>query len=86
MNGEEAEHEVSQTMQKRKTGFKDAIENYALRIIRLYESFPKRGAVHVTTHQLRRSGTSPGAHYRKACRAESDTDFISKIEGGLRRA
>jgi len=23
------------------------------------------------------------AHYREACRAKSDADFISKIEGGL---
>jgi four helix bundle protein len=37
----------------------------------------------VLTHQLLRSGTSPGAHYREACRAKSNADFISKIEGGL---
>jgi four helix bundle protein len=24
-----------------------------------------------------------GAHYREACRAKSDADFISKVEGGL---
>jgi four helix bundle protein len=30
-----------------------------------------------------RSGTSVGAHYREACRAKSDADFISKIEGAL---
>ena len=33
------------------------------------------------THQLLRSGTSPNAQYREACRAKSDLDFISKIEG-----
>jgi four helix bundle protein len=33
--------------------------------------------------QLLRSGTSVGAHYREACRAKSDADFISKIEGAL---
>jgi len=33
--------------------------------------------------QIARSGTSPGAHYREACRAKSDADFISKIEGAL---
>src|SRR6266404_4188893 len=62
---------------------KKRLREYALRIIRLYESFPKHGAVHVITYQLLRSGTSPGAHYREACRAKSDADFISKIEGGL---
>jgi four helix bundle protein len=37
----------------------------------------------VITHQLLRSGTSPGAQYREACRAKSDADFISKVEGAL---
>lgn len=62
---------------------RERLKNYALRIIRLYESLPKHGAVHVITHQLLRSGTSPGSHYREACRAKSNADFISKIEGGL---
>jgi len=59
------------------------LREYALRIIRLYESQPKHGAVHVITHQLLRSGISPGAHYREACRAKSNADFISKVEGAL---
>jgi four helix bundle protein len=33
--------------------------------------------------QVLRSGTSVGAHYREACRAKSDADFVSKLEGGL---
>jgi four helix bundle protein len=56
---------------------------YALRIIRLYESLPKSGAAHVISHQLLRSGTSVGAHYSESCRAKSKADFISKTEGGL---
>jgi four helix bundle protein len=32
--------------------------------------------------QLFKSGTSVAAHYREACRARSDLDFISKLEGG----
>jgi len=59
------------------------LREYALRILKLYDSLPKYGAVHVITSQLVRSGTSPGAHYREACRAKSDADFISKMEGGL---
>ena len=54
-----------------------------MRIIRLYESLPKHGAAHVIAHQLLRSGTSPGAQYREACRAKSNADFVSKIEGAL---
>ncbi len=59
------------------------LKEYALRIIRLYESLPKHGAVHVVSHQLLRSGTSPGAQYREAYRAKSNADFISKTEGCL---
>ncbi|HMS43694.1 MAG TPA: four helix bundle protein [Pyrinomonadaceae bacterium] len=62
---------------------KKRLKQYALRIIRIYESLPKQGAVHVISHQLLRSGTSPGAQYAEACRAKSDADFISKIEGSL---
>lgn len=69
--------------EKKKQDLKVRLKEYALRIIRLYESFPKHGAVHVITHQLLRSGTSPGSQYREACRAKSDADFISKIEGSL---
>jgi four helix bundle protein len=68
--------EKIQTMRKRLT-------DYALRIIRLYEFLPKHGAAHVISHQLLRSGTSPGAQYREACRAKSNADFISKVEGCL---
>lgn len=33
--------------------------------------------------QILRSGTSVGAQYHEACRAKSDADFVSKIEGAL---
>ncbi|HMJ08206.1 MAG TPA: four helix bundle protein, partial [Pyrinomonadaceae bacterium] len=52
-------------------------------MLRLYDSLPKHGSVNVIGHQAVRSGTSPGAHYREACRAKSNADFISKIEGAL---
>lgn len=69
--------------EKKIQNLKNRLKEYALRIIRLYESLPKNGAVHVIAHQLLRSGTSPGAQYREACRAKSNADFISKIEGAL---
>lgn len=59
------------------------LKEYALRILKLYDSLPKHGSVHIVTHQLVRSGTSPGAQYREACRAKSNADFISKLEGAL---
>ena len=58
-------------------------KNYALRIIRLYRALPRRdGVADILGKQLLRSGTSVAAHYREACRAKSDLDFISKLEGG----
>jgi len=56
---------------------------FALRIIRLYAALPKTTEAQIIGKQLLRSGTSVGAHYREAQRAKSDSDFISKIEGGL---
>jgi four helix bundle protein len=69
--------------ERKRQDLKKRLKQYALRIIRLYESLPKTGAVHVITHQLLRSGTSPGAQYAESCRAKSNADFISKIEGAL---
>lgn len=68
---------------RKRQDLKKRLKQFALRIIRLYESLPKTGAVHVITHQLLRSGTSPGAQYAESCRAKSTADFISKIEGAL---
>jgi four helix bundle protein len=57
-------------------------KEYALRIIRLYQALPRGGGVaQVLGKQLLRSGTSVAAHYREACRAKSNLDFISKLEG-----
>jgi four helix bundle protein len=76
--------EIRKTFDREKIrDLKKRLKQYALRIINLYESLPKTGAVHIITHQLVRSGTSPGAQYYEACRAKSNADFISKIEGAL---
>lgn len=75
--------EQNSDKEKKRQDLKKRLKNYALRIIHLYESLPKMGAVHIITHQLVRSGTSPGAQYYEACRAKSTADFISKVEGAL---
>ena len=56
---------------------------FALRIIKLYTALPGTVEAQVLGKQILRSGTSVGAHYREECRAKSDADFVSKIEGGL---
>ena len=58
-------------------------KRFALAVIRLYASLPKSMIAQILGNQVLRSGTSVGAHYREACRAKSNADFISKIEGGL---
>ena len=56
---------------------------FALRIIKLYTSLPNSQVAQVLGRQLLRSGTSVGAHYHEACRARSNAEFISKVEGAL---
>ena len=58
-------------------------KTFALRVIKLYVSLPKSAEAQVPGKQVLRSGASVGAHYREACRAKSDADFVSKIEGAL---
>jgi len=75
--------EIPERYDDAKKELRNRLKEYSLRILKLYDSLPKSGAVHVITHQLARSGTSPGAQYREASRAKSDADFISKIEGAI---
>ena len=68
---------------KRPTRLEGPNQALALRIIKLYTALPKAPEAQVLGKQILRSGTSVGAHYHEACRAKSDADFISKVEGGL---
>jgi four helix bundle protein len=58
-------------------------KRFAVGVVRLYCALPKSTVGQVMGRQVLRSGTSVGAHYREACRAKSDADFISKLEGAL---
>jgi len=58
-------------------------KQYALRVIRLFDSLPKTTVAQTIGKQLFRSATSAGAQYREAQRAKSDADFINKNEGVL---
>jgi four helix bundle protein len=62
---------------------KQRTKTFALRIIKLYSALPRRGDAKILGNQILKSGTSVGAHYREACRAKSNADFISKVEGAL---
>lgn len=54
-------------------------KDFALRLIRFIGSLPKNKVTDVVGYQLLKSGTSIGANYREANRAESHGDFIHKI-------
>lgn len=54
-------------------------KEFALRVVRFVGALPKNRVADVLGHQLLRSGTSIGANYREANRAESRSDFIHKI-------
>jgi four helix bundle protein len=54
-------------------------KQFALRIIKLVGGLPKNRIADVLGHQLLKSGTSIGANYREANRAQSREDFIHKI-------
>ncbi|MEI6081961.1 MAG: four helix bundle protein [Verrucomicrobiota bacterium] len=58
---------------------------FAVRLIALVDALPKSRAADVIGRQLLRSGTSIGANYREAQRAESRDDFIHKHPSSLLR-
>jgi len=52
---------------------------FALRVIRFVASLPRDKMTDILGYQLGKSGTSIGANYREANRAQSRLDFIHKI-------
>jgi four helix bundle protein len=54
-------------------------KEFAIEIIRFVGTFPKTKESDIIGYQLIKSGTSVGANYREANRAESHNDFIHKI-------
>jgi four helix bundle protein len=58
---------------------KERTKQFALRVIRMTDSLPRKMAADVLGRQALRSATSVAANYRSACRAKSRADFISKM-------
>ena len=54
-------------------------KTFALRVIETVGALPRTQASDVLGRQLLKSGTSIGANYREASRAQSHDDFIHKI-------
>src|SRR5471032_1297339 len=62
-----------------KTELEERTLKFSLQIIGVIADLPKSMEGNVMGRQLLRSGTSIGANYREAGRAESRADFIHKI-------
>jgi len=58
---------------------RDRTKAFALRIIRLFRSLPRRTDAQVLGKQLLRCGTSVAANYRAVCRARSKAEFTARI-------
>jgi four helix bundle protein len=62
-----------------KTELEERTKQFAVQVVKTTTLFPKSGEGQVIGKQLLRAGTSIGANYREANRAESRNDFIHKI-------
>jgi four helix bundle protein len=64
----------------RPSPLRERTKAYALRVIRLYSSLPKRAEAQVIGHQLLRSATSVGANYREGSRGRSNAEMAAKFD------
>ncbi len=59
---------------------KKRFKDFAISIIQFLKDLPDSFEIRTIRNQMVRSGTSPGANYRAACRAKSTPDFINKLK------
>ena len=64
---------------KNDTILRSRTKQFALRVIRLVDSLPRRKSAQTIGSQLLRSATSVGANYRSAQRARSKKEFRAKL-------
>lgn len=62
---------------------RDRTRDFALRVIRLYGSLPKKTESQVIGRKVLRSGTAVGANYREGLRARSKSEYAAKLNLGL---
>ena len=53
---------------------------FAIRVYKLVNKFPKTQGTKVISYQLLKSSSSEAANYRAACRGKSRADFINKMK------
>ncbi len=59
--------------------FKARTKKFTLRVFKLCTALPKTRVGEVTARQLIRSGSSVGANYRAACRAQTTRVMLTKL-------
>ena len=59
---------------------------FAVRIVNLYKYLTKEKSEYVLSKQLLRSGTSIGANVKEAARAQSKSDFNTKMHIAMKEA
>jgi len=62
-----------------KTELEYRTKAFAVQVVKEVLGFPKNAAGDVLGRQLMKSGTSIGANYREANRAQSKDDFVHKV-------
>jgi four helix bundle protein len=58
---------------------RDRTKQFALRVLKMFQSLPKTDEARIIGRQVLRSGSSVGANYRAVCRARSHREFCSKV-------
>src|ERR687897_704866 len=59
---------------------------FAVDIVRFCRTLPRSDEGMIIGRQLLRAGTGVGSHYRAACRARSDAEFIAKLGTAIEEA
>jgi len=71
---------MAQEKEDKSYDLEERLIDFAVRIIRMTESFPKTKVANHIAGQLIRCGTSPAPNYGEAQSAESRADFIHKMK------
>ncbi|MGH9326594.1 MAG: four helix bundle protein [Terriglobia bacterium] len=61
------------------TQLKERTKEFAIRIVRMFQSLPRTEEARILGRQVLRSGTSVAANYCAVCRSRSRAEFVAKI-------
>ena len=61
------------------TEMKERTKRFAVRVVKMVDTLPRKMSADVMGRQVLRSATSVGANYRAACRSRSRDEFRAKL-------